>query len=196
MTIWNERYNSEDFLFGKEPNKFFKETIDKLSPGKIMLPADGEGRNAVYAARMGWEVYAFDASSVGKDKALQLAEQEGVNISFEVSLIEDFEAHPDAYDAIALIYCHLQPSIRSAFFDKLVESLAPGGTLFLEAFRKEQLGLKSGGPSHPEMLYSAEQLTSGFSQLSNLNVTSETIWLDEGGGHQGEAKIIRLVGKR
>ena len=196
MTIWNERYNSEDFLFGKEPNRFFKEQIDKLTPGRLLLPAEGEGRNAVYAARMGWEVYAFDASTVGKDKALDLAEQEGVGFSYEVGLIEDFEAEAGKYDAIALIYCHLQPSIRSTFFDKLVESLAPGGILFMEAFRKEQLGLKSGGPSDPGMLYSDEQLASDFRQILQIHITLETIWLDEGPGHQGEAKVIRLTGMR
>lgn len=196
MTIWNERYNSEGFLFGKEPNRFFKETIDKLCPGKMLLPADGEGRNAVYAAKTGWEAYAFDASEVGKDKALDLAEQEDVSIDFEVSLIEDYVPEPNSFDAIALIYCHLHPSIRSAFFEKLVESLAPGGTLILEGFRKEQLGLTSGGPKDPEMLYSAEQLATDFAKLSKLTVTRETIWLDEGPGHQGEAKVVRLIGKK
>ena len=196
MTIWNERYNSEDFLFGKEPNRFFKEILDGLNPGKILLPAEGEGRNAVYAAKSGWDVHAFDASRVGKDKALQLAEEEGVNISYRIGLIEDFEAESDSYDAIALIYCHLQPDIRYDFFTKLVESLAPGGILFLEVFRKEQHELKSGGPGDPELLYSAEQLASGFNQLSQLNIIPETVWLDEGAGHQGEAKVVRLVGKK
>jgi 2-polyprenyl-3-methyl-5-hydroxy-6-metoxy-1,4-benzoquinol methylase len=196
MTIWNERYSSENFLFGKEPNRFFKEKIDGMNPGKILLPAEGEGRNAVYAARMGWEVYAFDASSVGKDKALQLAEQEGVSIHYDIRLIEDFQPVPEEYDSISLIYCHLQPDIRAQFFHKLIESLAPGGTLFLEVFRKEQLGYKSGGPGDPEMLYSAEQLAHDFSGLEELSITLETVWLDEGPGHQGEAKVVRLTGRK
>ncbi len=196
MTIWNERYSSEDFLFGKEPNRFFKETIDGFNPGKLLLPAEGEGRNAVYAAKLGWEIDAFDASRVGKDKALDLAEQEGVAINYEVSMIEDFESKPGSYDAISLIFCHLQPEIRKPFFDRLVESLAPGGVIIVEGFRKEQLGLTSGGPKDPAMLYSAEQLASDFKQLSKLDITQETVWLDEGPGHQGEAKVVRMIGKK
>jgi hypothetical protein len=196
MTIWNERYNSEEFLFGKEPNRFFKETIDRLSPGKLLLPGEGEGRNAVYAAKTGWEVHAFDASVVGKDKAFDLADQEGININYDVALVEDFKPEPSGYNAIALIYCHLQPAIRSIFFNDLVESLAPGGTLILEAFRKEQAGLKSGGPSDPELLYTANQLAGDFRELSTLDITQETVWLDEGPGHQGEAKVVRLIGKK
>jgi hypothetical protein len=119
-----------------------------------------------------------------------------VNIRFDVGLIEDFIPEPGKYDAIALIFCHLQPSVRGIFFDRLVESLAPGGTLILEAFRKEQLGLKSGGPRDPEMLYSAEHLENDFRNLTNLSITAETIWLDEGPGHQGEAKVVRLTGQK
>lgn len=196
MTIWNERYSTEEFIFGKEPNQFFKQSIDKLCPGKILLPADGEGRNAVYAAKVGWEVYAFDASTVGKDKALDLAEQEDVTINYEVSLIEDFEPTPNTYDAIALIFCHLPSPLKSPFFEKLVESLAPGGLLILEGFRKEQLGFASGGPKDPDMLFSSEQLANDFKLLSKLNITEETVWLDEGPGHQGEAKVVRLLGKK
>ena len=196
MTIWNERYGTDGFLFGKEPNRFFSETLSGLNPGTILLPAEGEGRNAVHAARLGWDVDAFDASSVGRDKAMQLAEDEGVSIRYQVGMIEYYEPEPARYDAIALIYCHLHPSVRKPFFEKLVESLAPGGVLIMEVFRKEQLGHKSGGPSDPEMLYSAEQLASEFGQLSKLTISPETVWLDEGPGHQGEAKVLRLTGIR
>lgn len=196
MTIWNERYNSEDFLFGKDPNRFFKEVIEGLNPGRLLLPGEGEGRNAVYAARLGWEVDAFDASEVGKDKALDLAEQEGVQIRYDVGMVEDFESKPGAYDAISLIYCHLHPDIRKKFYDKLIDSLAPGGVLFIEGFRKEQLGLTSGGPRDPEMLFSSQQLAADFSRLSKLKVTEDVVWLDEGPGHQGEARVVRLTGKR
>jgi SAM-dependent methyltransferase len=196
MTIWNERYNSDDFLFGREPNQFFKEMIDKLEPGKLLLPGEGEGRNAVYAAKLGWDVYAFDASTVGQGKALMLAQNEDVSINYDISLIEHFEPEPEKYDVIALIFCHLQQEIRHPFFDKLAESLAPGGTLFMEAFRKEQLAFSSGGPRDPEMLYSVEHLAVEFSTLPDLEIYNETEYLDEGPGHQGEAKVVRLVGKK
>jgi hypothetical protein len=196
MTIWNERYGNEVFLFGREPNQFFRDTIKGLCPGTILLPAEGEGRNAVYAAKQGWEVDAFDASSVGRDKALLFAEEEDVSINYETGMIEDFEPDPGKYNVIGLIYCHLHPSVRKPFFEKLVESLAPGGMLIMEGFRKEQLGHKSGGPSDPEMLYSADQLANEFAQLSQLTIQPETVWLEEGSGHQGEAKVIRLTGIR
>ena len=58
--FWNERYSQEAYAYGTEPNAFFKSRIDQLSPGKLLLPAEGEGRNAVYAATKGFEVSAYD----------------------------------------------------------------------------------------------------------------------------------------
>ena len=52
--LWDKRYAEKDYVYGIEPNQFFKEVLDKYSfKGKILLPAEGEGRNAVYAAKKG-----------------------------------------------------------------------------------------------------------------------------------------------
>lgn len=57
---WNERYSKEEFAYGEEPNQYLKEQLEKLDVGKILFPAEGEGRNGVYAAKLGWNVFAFD----------------------------------------------------------------------------------------------------------------------------------------
>ena len=67
---------SEEYVYGTEPNQFFKEQLQKIIPaGKLLLPGEGEGRNAVYAAKLGWMVDAFDQSSVARTKALNLAKE-------------------------------------------------------------------------------------------------------------------------
>jgi len=75
--FWNERYAGDEFVYGREPNRFFEQEMKRLKPGKLLLPCEGEGRNAVWAARHGWEVSAFDQSSVGKQKAELLAREFG-----------------------------------------------------------------------------------------------------------------------
>jgi hypothetical protein len=60
---WDERYNSEDFAYGENPNVFLTETLPQFTPGKALFAAEGEGRNAVFAAGLGWEVSAFDLCS-------------------------------------------------------------------------------------------------------------------------------------
>jgi len=70
---WNERYSKEEFAYGKLPNNYLKEQLERLPVGTILFPAEGEGRNAVFAAKPGWKVSAFNISVEGKNKALQLA---------------------------------------------------------------------------------------------------------------------------
>ena len=84
--FWNQRYAEEEYAYGTEPNAFFKAQLDQRTPGRLLLPAEGEGRNAVYAALKGWDVVAFDQSESGKTKAMKLAHQAGVAVSY---LVED-----------------------------------------------------------------------------------------------------------
>ena len=60
--FWNERYGAPEYAYGTEPNVFFKQELDGLKPGRLLLPAEGEGRNGVYAAEKGWSVSAYDWS--------------------------------------------------------------------------------------------------------------------------------------
>ena len=73
--FWNERYDQDAYCYGTNPNLFFSQSLEKFSPGKILLPAEGEGRNAVFAAQKDWEVLAFDWSEAGQTKALKLAKK-------------------------------------------------------------------------------------------------------------------------
>ena len=56
--FWNERYNAPEYAYGVEPNRYFQSVLDQFQgqPGRMLLPAEGEGRNAVYAALKGWKV--------------------------------------------------------------------------------------------------------------------------------------------
>ncbi len=65
---WNERYSKSDFAYGKLPNHFLKEQLEQLPVGSILFPAEGEGRNAVFAATVGWIASAFVISEEGKRK--------------------------------------------------------------------------------------------------------------------------------
>ena len=112
--FWNKRYAENETVYGTAPNKFFKLFIDQHKPGTILLPGEGEGRNAVYAAKKGWKVEAFDFSPVAREKALELAKQQKVQINYEVKSIESFVAEKQ-YDAVALVYVHLEPVLRAKF---------------------------------------------------------------------------------
>src|SRR5215213_10286082 len=100
---WNDRYSKDECAYGEQPNNYLKEQLEKLAVGTILFPAEGEGRNAVFAAKLGWTVSAFDISVEGKNKALRLAETNKVAIDYQVGELQTLKYDTEQFDAIALI---------------------------------------------------------------------------------------------
>lgn len=193
-SFWDERYSTEEFIYGKEANEFFKERLEKLKPGKLFLPGEGEGRNAVFAAKLGWQVEAVDQSIIARSKALNLADENNVKINYSVCDIKNFEFKVNYYDAAAIIFFHLPFDIRMGTHKKIVNSLKDDGIIILEMFNKDQLGRDSGGPQDYDMLYSTDDIERDFSSLRTLLLENKVITLNEGAKHSGEASVIRYVG--
>ena len=192
--FWNERYSSIEFVYGTEPNIFFKDELDKLKTGKILLLGECEGRNAVYAAVNEWTVDAVDFSIIAKEKALKLAEENSVSINYEITDLSKYKPKSNYYDAAAIIFLHLNSKIRSYIHSKVVDSLKPGGTLILEVYEKEQLGKDSGGPKNIDMLYSKEELKYDLKNMKIIMFEKKIITLNESEQHKGEAAVLRLIG--
>src|SRR4051794_3192290 len=104
--MWDDRYKDQVYAYGKEPNLFFKEWLQKFEPGSILMPADGEGRNGVFAAQVGWKVTSVDLSAEGKSKALELAKEHQVTINYIVGDLEQLQFEKESFDAIGLVYAH------------------------------------------------------------------------------------------
>lgn len=194
--FWDDRYSSGNYIYGTQPNRFFKEKIDELEPGWLLLPGEGEGRNAIYAVREGWKVDAFDISEKGRKKALELAKRNHVTVNYYLSNYQDFDITDEHYDAIALIYAHLHKSKRRDIHRKLLGGLKPGGHLILEAFSKEQLDNDSGGPKDLDMLYELEEVHKDFEELHIKHSDAGEIELEEGKHHEGTANVIRLLAQK
>lgn len=194
--FWNERYSQEQMVYGAEPNEFFRKQLQPLQPGTLLLPAEGEGRNAMYAALKDWRVTAFDFSEAGYKKATALAEQRGVTINYQIIDATIFECEPESQDAIALIYAHFSPKLRKVLHQKVIKWLKPGGTVILEAFHPNQLSYSSGGPKDESMLYTAEMLEADFSLLDIKLLQELDIQLNEGAYHSGAGYVTRMVAQK
>ncbi len=190
--FWEKRYAAEEYAYGKAPNTFLRAELEDLEPGHALFPAEGEGRNAVYAAQLGWSVEAFDYSSAAKHKALRLAKASQVNLQYQVASIESFLFERKQYDLIALFFVHLPPTLRQQLHAACASALRPGGTLLLEAFHKEQLPLQSGGPKQEAMLFGLEELEADFASLSLDQISRQRVILEEGPYHHGPAETIRI----
>ncbi|MBL0154659.1 MAG: SAM-dependent methyltransferase [Chitinophagaceae bacterium] len=193
--FWDERYKGHATVYGEAPNLFFQQFIDTHTPGSILLPADGEGRNGLYAAFKGWEVRSFDFSTVAREKALKQAAEKNISLQYDILSIEDYQPGV-LYDAIGLIYVHLPAGLRQEFHQKMIESMKPGAHLVLEAYSKDQLKYNSGGPKEPALLYDLQTLKSDFAALDCILCEETEEFLDEGPFHKGKAAIVRYVAKK
>ncbi|NOR76628.1 MAG: methyltransferase domain-containing protein [Draconibacterium sp.] len=192
--FWDERFGHEEYAYGIKPNQYFKQELEKLTPGKILLPAEGEGRNAVFAAKLGWQVTAFDSSFEGKKKAEKLAKKNSVSINYILNNYEEFKTNLGEFDCVALIFAHMQPNKRNEYHKKITALLEPAGTLILEGFSKKQINNNTGGPKNIDMLFSSNELQNDFESFSKLNINETETTLDEGQSHQGVTSVIRVLG--
>jgi len=191
-TTWDERYRNTEYQYGINPNEFISEKLSQLKPGRILIPAAGEGHDLVFAASLGWEAHGFDLSDQGEAKSLKLAREQKVNIHYTCQDAFKIDFPQESFDAIALSYFHLPSELRLIFHQKCISWLKPGGYIILEGFSKNQLGKNSGGPKNKDWLFSMQELRSDFQGLQILYNEEKERMLDEGPLHQGLASVVQF----
>lgn len=199
-SFWNEKYAPTEYIYGKSPNQFLADELIKFDARKILFAAEGEGRNAVFAAQKGWEVHAFDMSHKAQEKAFALAKENDVRIQYQVGNANEIDYHLSSFDAIALIYAHFSSKDRRAIHQKLLSLLKTHGLIIFEAFSQQQLNYQniynSGGPQDFDMLFSEEDILKEFNECEVLHLETKEVNLKEGEHHVGLASVIRFLGRK
>jgi 2-polyprenyl-3-methyl-5-hydroxy-6-metoxy-1,4-benzoquinol methylase len=197
--FWNERFDKEEFIFGKEPNEYLVEkTKEYLKPNnKVLCIADGEGRNGVWLAKQGMQVVGFDASDIALAKAKQFAKENQVEVEYSFSDTDSFDWQANTYDAVVAIFIQFaDPAMRERIFEQTYKTLKPGGLFILQGYTPKQLEYKTGGPSLIEHLYT-EELIKGLSKdFKILELVSYEKELSEGPRHTGISAILGLVSRK
>lgn len=193
---WNERYDTEEFVYGREPNAFLAGVSAMMPPGDVLCLAEGEGRNAVFLARQGHRVLAVDASAVGLSKAARLAEEHGVRIETLTTDLADLVIEPGRWDAIVSIFCHVPPPVRRVLHRQAVAGLHPGGLFVLEAYTPAQLELRTGGPPTVELLMTLADLREELAGLEFLQAREIERDVVEGRLHTGRGAVVQIVARK
>lgn len=137
-TKYEEKYEGDMYYWGIEPNTLCYE-IMKLKPPKkpykVLDIGCGEGKDAVFLARNGYRVTAFDLAENGLKKAKKLAEYSGVEVNFFKADIKDYVLKDD-YD---IIFCsgvlhYLEKEYRKEFIDHLKQHTALNGLNVMNVF--------------------------------------------------------------
>jgi cyclopropane fatty-acyl-phospholipid synthase-like methyltransferase len=198
MSGWDERYASEDYLFGTEPNEFLVSQRHLLKPGMSCLAvADGEGRNGVWLAQQGLQVLSVEASAVALEKAKKLAQQRGVAIDFEQADLAHWQWGENRFDVVAAIFIQFAPpALREQMFAGIRRCLKPGGLLLLQGYTPRQLEYKTGGPPVAENMYTEALLRNAFGDMQIMHLREHDDHIGEGAGHSGMSALIDLVARK
>ncbi|MFA7116562.1 MAG: methyltransferase domain-containing protein [Bacteroidales bacterium] len=171
---WEQRYAPTMYVFGTEASPFIVKELNKLrehQPGKVLFIGEGEGRNAVKAGQMGWDVYACDLSNNAKEKALKLAKSRKVNLHYKVQDVYYSDFETNFFDIIVMNFIMFPVSIASTCHKKIASYIKPGGYLILDGFSTHHLEYDfKHGPIEYDMLFSRERIQQEFPDLKILTL--------------------------
>lgn len=195
--FWHQRFDQADYFYGKEPNDFLRSQVHHLPAcGQVLSLGEGEGRNAVYLASLGYEVTAVDNAASGLEKIQRLAEEKQVKVNTVLADLSDYDLGTQQWDAIISVFCHLPLPVRQAVHKQIYTALKPNGIFLLEAYRPEQLEYKTGGPSNVELLYKASDIAAELAPLALDYIAEAQRYIHEGQGHQGQSAVLQVVASR
>lgn len=193
--MWDERFARTEPVYGDAPNNYLRAQAELRlkAPMKVLVPADGYGRNGLWLARQGMDVTTVDVSAVGVERSRKTAEATGIPIKIVLSDLNSWDWPEAEFDAAASIYLHLPPEQRRKIHARVLGALKPGGVVILEAFAPGQLAFSSGGPKDVDLLYSAEILRRDFAEAEVLELAESVVELEEGKMHSGPGAVVRGV---
>jgi hypothetical protein len=200
--MWDERYASVDFAYGREPNDFLVEAHAALEDpragraARALCLAEGEGRNGVYLARHGWDVTGVDLSQVGLDKFTRWAEAEALTVRAVRADLAEFDLGTACWELIVSIWCHVPPVLRRDLHARIVRALAPGGALILEAYHPRQLALGTGGPRSEELMMTLSDLRAELAGLDLLVARELEREVHEGPFHAGPSAVVQVLARK
>lgn len=163
---WDRRYDTPDLIWSGEPNRFLREEAEGLAPGRALDLACGEGRNATWLARRGWEVTAVDFSGVALAKAGRLAAGHNVSVRLVEADLSEYVPERGSADLVVILYLHVDPELRARVLARADDALAPGGVLLVVAHDLLNLTEGHGGPQDPTVLTTPEAVAAELPGLA------------------------------
>lgn len=194
QAMWDERYSDPEPVYGVRPNVYLEKQSSRLKAGsKILVPADGYGRNGHWLARQGFDVHTVDLSPVGVERSSRTAREAGLTLKIEQADLSTWNWPVGQFDAVAPIFLHLPPELRTQIHPAMLRALKPDGILILEAFTPENLEFHAGGPKDVNLLYTAELLRKDFASAEVIELEEIKVHMDEGIKHSGMSAVVHGV---
>jgi len=196
--FWNGRFASASYVFGTRPAAFVADNAHHIPPrSRVLVPADGEGRNSVFLAEQGHRVVATDIAEAGIAKARKLSDTRGVSVDFRHLDLQGWQWPQAEFDAVVAVFIQFAPpALRNEIFAGMKRAVRPGGVVLLHGYTPKQLEYGTGGPPVVEQLYTEALLRAEFADWELLRIEAYEPVLDEGEGHKGRSAVIDLIARR
>ncbi len=194
--MWDARYQSNEYAYGTEPNDFLRENEKLLPKGKVLCLAEGEGRNAVYLAKHGYQVTAVDLSTQGIKKGKKLAAKNNVDIEFVHADLATFDMGIAKWDAIVSIFCPLPSVVRRELHGKVMGALKPNGVFLVEAYTPAQVHNDTGGGKDIDVMQSRDSLSQELKGLNFTHLLELERDIQEGIYHTGKGAVLQAIAVR
>lgn len=197
MNHWDKRYAAAGYYYGTEPNDFLRENAAAIpAGGAVLCLGEGEGRNAVFLARLGYRVTALDQSAVGLEKAARLAAANGVGIETIAADLDGYRIGRERWDGIVSIWCHLPSALRAVIHRQIIAGLKPQGVFLMEAYTPDQIGHGTGGPQSVDLLPTLSELRLQLAGLDLIHAMERERMVTEGSGHTGLSAVVQIIARR
>ena len=192
--MWDERYAADDYIFGTEPAAFLVRAAALLPSGaRILMLAEGEGRNAVWLAGQGHDVTGIDRSGVGLAKAARLAQARGVDVALRQGDVLDWNGTDGPWDAVAAIFVHFRADEWARLGQALLCGVRPGGLFLFHGYGPGQLVHGTGGPRDPDLLCPAAGIAAHLPGWPVVLARDHEDMLAEGTRHVGKSALVDVI---
>ncbi|ORY37974.1 S-adenosyl-L-methionine-dependent methyltransferase [Rhizoclosmatium globosum] len=201
--FWDTRYNpATGFLYGTAPNDFLASQVSRLPRcSRVLSLGEGEGRNAVFLAKLGHTVHCIDLSKVGLEKAALLATENGVGELVTTEVVDldkrcsGSGGGDDKLDCVLSVWCHLPSDLEKRVLGMAAKALKTGGLVILEHYSPKNIGRGTGGPQDADLCIDPVALKNVLAEVG-LKIVSLGDEVSEGKMHQGMSATVQLVAQK
>ncbi len=124
--FYNRLYLDNNSDFNHDPNHFLEEVVKGRQPGVALDYGMGQGRNSIYLASLGWQVWGFDPAEAGVAIAQKQAKELGLTLHASAVRDSEFDFGKERFDLV--LFSWTMPLVP---IQKVIDSLKPGGIVVI-----------------------------------------------------------------
>ncbi|GGJ82047.1 methyltransferase [Lentibacillus kapialis] len=194
---WDNSFSDKDFVYGERENVFIRDKSAIIpNHSKVGCFAEGEGRNAVYLAKLGHDVTTYDQSTIGLEKTKTLAGQNNVDVECVAIDLTDEKVQSNQFDAAIMVFGHVPKDDQPFLLESMIDSVKSGGYVIFEVYSMNQLEYQTGGPPSLDMLYEPTDILHWIKHYKCIHFYYGEAMRDEGKRHVGLGHVIQVVIKK